>query len=88
MIKYKQLTEQQRYQLSTLKKAGILNIKITLIIKTSELTITSEIQRNSGKWGYRPRQAKIKADRRKQQVAKAIMIPTTVRLIEDCVIFI
>ena len=79
MTTYKQLTEAQRYQIAALKKAGILNNQIALIIGTSESTITREIQRNSGKRGYRPRQAQIEADRRKQQAANAIkMIPATV----------
>ena len=88
MIKYKQLTEPQRYQIAALKKAVISNKEIALIIKTSESTITREIQRNSGRRGYRPRQAQIKADKRKQQVAKTLkMIPTTVCLIEDLIRF-
>ena len=88
MKPYKQLTEAQRYQISALKKAGISNKDIALIIGVSKPTITREIQRNSGKRGYRPRQAQIKADRRKQQAAKAIkMIPATVCLIEDLIRF-
>lgn len=88
MKPYKQLTEAQRYQIAALKKVEILNNEIALIIETSESTITREIQRNSGKRGYRPRQAQIKADSRKQQAAKAIkMIPETICLIEDLIRF-
>lgn len=88
MNTYKQLTLEQRYQISALKTAGHLNIEIALIVGTSASTITREFQRNSGQRGYRPKQAQIKADRRKQQAAKALkMTPIAIELIESQIRF-
>ena len=72
MKTHKQLTEGQRYQIAALKKAGSLNKEIAVIIETSESTISRELKRNTGRRGYRPKQAQIKALRRKQNATKAI----------------
>ena len=84
MTNYKQLQETQRYQIAALLKAGQTNKKIAEIIGFTEGTISRELIRNSGLRGYRPKQAQIKADRRKQQAFKAVkMTATVVILIES-----
>lgn len=72
MKTHKQLTEGQRYQIAALKKAGGLNKEIAVIVETSESTISRELKRNTGRHGYRPKQAQIKASLRKQNATKAI----------------
>ncbi len=80
---YKQLTEIQRYQVGALKKAGQRQNAIAAIIGVSAPTLSRELKRNTGKRGYRPKQANIKAHNRRQQAAKAIkMTPEVVALIE------
>lgn len=72
MTTYKQLTKEQRYQIAALKKEGHSNKEIAENIGTSESTISREFKRNTGKRGYRPKQAHIKASRRKQDAIKAV----------------
>lgn len=87
-LEYKQLTIEQRYHIQILKEEGKKNKDIALKIGYSEPTVSREFQRNTGKFGYRAQQAQIKADRRKQQAAKAIkMTATTVALIEGYIRF-
>ncbi|MBS3952380.1 MAG: IS30 family transposase, partial [Methylomicrobium sp.] len=84
MTDYKQLTEAQRYQIAALLKAGQTNKKIAEIIGVSEGTVSRELTRNRGLRGYRPKQAQIKSDRRKQQAFKAIkMTAQVISLIES-----
>jgi IS30 family transposase len=83
MTDYKQLTEAQRYQIAALLKAGQTNKKIAGIIGVSEGTVSRELTRNRGLRGYRPKQAQIKSDRRKQQAFKAVkMTADVINLIE------
>lgn len=83
MTYYKQLTEAQRYQIAALLKAGQTNKKIAEIVGVSEGTISRELTRNRGLRGYRPKQAQIKSDRRKQQAFKAVkMTAEVISLIE------
>jgi len=87
-VEYKQLTIEQRYHIQILKEEGKKNKDIALRIGYSEPTISREFRRNSGKFGYRAKQAQIKAGRRRQQAAKAIkMTTTTVALLEDYIRF-
>ncbi|TXK92964.1 hypothetical protein BMR11_17740 [Methylococcaceae bacterium CS5] len=82
MNQYKQLTEGQRYQISALLKVETLQKDIALILGVSPPTISRELERNTGKRGYRPKQAHIKADRRRQAAEKSIkMTVEVVRLI-------
>lgn len=84
MTDYKQLTEAQRYQIAALLKAGQTNKKIAEIVGVSEGTISRELTRNRGLRGYRPKQAQIKSDRRKQQAFKAVkMTAEVISLIES-----
>jgi IS30 family transposase len=83
MNPYHQLTEGQRYQISALLKAVTSQKDIGLILGVSSSTISRELERNTGKRGYRPKQAHIKAERRRQDASKTIkMTFDVVTLIE------
>lgn len=83
MKTYKQLSQEQRYQIEILKKAGKNQKEIADLLEVSPATICRELKRNAGKHGYRPKQAQIKADRRRKQAAKALkMTEEIVLLIE------
>jgi len=72
MRNYKQLSQAQRYQIEILNKAGKNQKEIAELLGVSPGTICRELKRNKGKKGYRPKQAQIKADKRRKQAAKAI----------------
>jgi IS30 family transposase len=75
---YKQLTEMQRYQIEALKKAEMLQKDIAVIIGVSASALSRELSRNTGKRGYRPRQANIKAINRRRNATKAIKMTAEV----------
>lgn len=56
-MSYKQLTREQRYQISALKKAGHNQSEIARQLGCHKSTISRELQRNAGHKGYRPKQA-------------------------------
>jgi IS30 family transposase len=88
MNTHQQLTEGQRYQIAALKKAGHSNKDIAENIGTSEPTISREFKRNTGKRGYRPKQAHRKAMWRKKNAAKAVkMTAAVILLINKCIRF-
>ncbi|MCF7998575.1 MAG: helix-turn-helix domain-containing protein, partial [Methylovulum sp.] len=55
-----------------LLKAGHTQKEIAPHLIVSSATISREIKRNKGKRGYRPKQAQIKADKRRSKAAKAL----------------
>jgi len=57
MNHYTQLTQDLRYQIYALKKAGFLQVEIAHEIGVNKSTISRELKRNSGLRGYRPQQA-------------------------------
>ncbi|MCP4343086.1 MAG: IS30 family transposase [Desulfobulbaceae bacterium] len=57
MRHYKHLTQEQRYQISSLLQTGISQSEISRIVGVSKSTISRELNRNTGKRGYRPKQA-------------------------------
>lgn len=63
---YTQLTSPQRYQIKSLMQAKQSARKIAEIIGVARSTIYRELQRNTGKRGYRPHQAHEKAMARRQ----------------------
>ena len=65
-MSYKHLTENERYQIYALLKAGHDKEYIASALNRASSTIGREIKRNSGKRGYRPKQAQELADERKQ----------------------
>ena len=64
---YKQLTQEQRYHISALLKAGITKPQIALEVGCDRSTIYRELNRNTGKRGYRPKQAQTLSDSRKRK---------------------
>jgi IS30 family transposase len=65
MPHYKHLTQNQRYQISSLLKTHTPRSEIARIIGCHKSTISREITRNKGQRGYRPLQADNKAHKRK-----------------------
>lgn len=54
---YHHLSQEERYQISALLKAGLTQSQISLNLGRHKSTISREISRNSGLRGYRPKQA-------------------------------
>lgn len=65
MQKYTHLTLEQRYQISALLKSNISISEIARQLGYHKSTISREIKRNTGKRGYRPKQANTLAKTRK-----------------------
>ncbi len=66
MKHYKQLNQEQRYQISGLLKAGLKQTKIAAELGVDKGTISRELKRNAGKRGWRPKQAQSMRDTRRQ----------------------
>lgn len=64
-MSYQQLTQEERYQISAFLKAGFTQSEIATILKRHKSTISREVSRNTGKRGYRPKQAQHFTDKRK-----------------------
>lgn len=56
-MRYKQLTQEERYQIYAYLKAGWSQTEIAMELKRHKSTISREIARNTGFRGYRPQQA-------------------------------
>ncbi|MEX2488530.1 MAG: helix-turn-helix domain-containing protein, partial [Pseudomonadales bacterium] len=54
---YTQLTQEERYQIYALKKAGHSQAEIAEVLGRDPGTISRELRRNRGLKGYRPQQA-------------------------------
>ncbi len=54
MKSYRQLTQEQRYQIYALKKAGHNQTEIANVMGVHKSTICRELRRNRGQRGYRP----------------------------------
>ena len=80
---YKQLTQEQRYQIAAFMKAGFNQKQIALEIQVHPATISRELRRNRGLRGYRPRQAQLLADNRKLAKQKKRICARTWRKIES-----
>ena len=65
------LTENERYQIYSLKKAGLNQKEIAEHISRSAATVSRELRRNKGLRGYRPKQAHKLAEERKKKAYKA-----------------
>ena len=70
-MSYKQLTENERYQIYTLLKVGFSLKAIADELNRHPSTISRELKRNKGLKGYRPRQAQRLAGTRRKQAPKA-----------------
>lgn len=56
-MNYTHLTQEERYQIYALKKAGHTQSEIAKVLERSPSTISRELARNHGWRGYRPKQA-------------------------------
>lgn len=74
MKSYKQLTQEQRYQIYAFRKAGFSKAHIARELQVHPATIGRELQRNHGNRGYRPQQAHDKASARRQAKQNATRI--------------
>lgn len=82
-MSYQQLTLEQRYQIYAMKKVGFTQNKIAAEIQVHPATISRELSRNTGKRGYRPKQAQQKASERKRAKAtRRRILPETWKLVE------
>lgn len=66
MKQYTQLTSEQRYQISGLKKAGWKQGQIASEVGVDKSTISRELKRNKGDRGWRPKQAQRLRDERRR----------------------
>jgi IS30 family transposase len=64
LMSYKQLTQEQRYQIYACMKANWSQLEIAAEIGVHPSTISRELSRNRGGRGYRPKQAQEKAQER------------------------
>jgi IS30 family transposase len=69
-MKYTQLTQEERYQISALLKAGHNQTEIGMILGRHKSTISREVRRNKGFRGYRPKQAQRLTEERRQAKAQ------------------
>lgn len=84
-MSYKQLTQEQRYHIWALKKAGFTQTEMAQELAVDKSTISRELRRNSGQRGYRPKQAHLLATARQQKRATATRITScTWQRVEDC----
>lgn len=75
MRTYQQLTQEQRYQIHALKQAGHNQAEMATLLKVHKSTIGRELNRNSGKRGYRPKQAQCFALERRRAKIKPRILP-------------
>ena len=81
---YQQLTYDQRCQISALKKSGMSQNRIAIIIGTSQSTISRELARTTGARGYRHKQAQERTEQRRRLAAKPTkMTPKLIPTIES-----
>ncbi len=83
MSYYIQLTQEERYHISVLCKEGFSKTEIAKKINRHISTISRELNRNTGKKGYRPKQAHERALKRRHTSSKAIKFTDKVRQIVD-----
>ena len=69
-MNYKQLTEQERYQIYIMKQADFSQQEIAELLGRSASTISRELRRNKGLRGYRPKQAQRMSDERRKTAYK------------------
>ena len=82
-MSYEQLTQEERYQIYGLIKAGYNQKEISESIKRSPSSISRELNRNKGCKGYRPKQAHNMAEQRRKSAEKKIKITPTVKALID-----
>ena len=70
MPNYEQLTENERYQIYTMKSLGYQQNQIAAHLDRNPSTISRELKRNTGLRGYRPGQAQSLAEQRRHTAFK------------------
>jgi IS30 family transposase len=84
MSYYIQLTQEERYHISVLCKEGFSKAETAKRINRHISTISRELNRNTGKKGYRPKQAHERSLKRRHTSRKAIKFTDKVRqLVEE-----
>jgi IS30 family transposase len=74
---YRQLTQEQRYQIHALMKAGFNQTEIASELGVHKATVSREMRRGRGGRGYRPQQAhELAVARRRLRVAPRIQPET------------
>lgn len=79
LMSYYQLTQEERYQIYALLKAGQSQKDIAKVLQRSASTISRELLRNRGAKGYRPAQAQRFSDGRRADAHKALKLTADVR---------
>lgn len=74
---YQHLTYDQRCQISALKKSGLSQNKIAKLLGVDQSTISKELHRNTGRKGYRHKQAHNKAVHRRHKATSVARKMTT-----------
>ncbi len=83
MREYKQLTEEDRIEIYAMKQAGKQQKQIAKVLGVHPCTISRELDRNTGRRGYRPKQAQQNTLERRHHSRKAVkMTPETIDCIE------
>lgn len=81
---YQQLTKDERNQIYALRKARIPMTQITELLGRSRSTLYRELKRNTGRRGYRPRQAQhLAAKRERLKTRDRKMTPSVVAYIQE-----
>lgn len=81
---YQQLTKDERNQFYALRKARIPMTQITELLGRSRSTLYRELKRNTGRRGYRPRQAQhLAAERERFKTRDRKMTPPVVAYIQE-----
>ncbi|HCA3884885.1 TPA: helix-turn-helix domain-containing protein [Salmonella enterica] len=77
-MKYQQLTEGQRYQISLLREDNLSCSEIGIRIGVSKSTVSREVRRNWTAGGYSAAEAQRLSDTRRRVAAKRFISPDTV----------
>ena len=83
MSDYTQLTQEERYQIEALLKAGHPQSGIADALNRDKSTISREVRRNRGLQGYRPRQAQRLALARREAKVSPRIAPGTWKRVES-----
>lgn len=82
-MRYHQLTQEERYQIYALKKAGFSNIRIAKELKRDKTSVGRELQRNRGEKGYRPKQAERFSKEREQSKKRSCIGEEAIAYIKE-----
>jgi IS30 family transposase len=80
MNKYNHLTQEERYSIERMRKAGYKQNEIAACLGRSESTIIRELRRNRWQRGYRHNQAHQKACQRRLESLKSVKFTPLLQL--------